>query len=183
VAEVPGAIRRTGSRIVYQNHWMRVREDTISRGAGSSGIYGVVEKADFVVIAAVENDRVHLVEQFRYPVGARFWELPQGAWETNPDADAEVVARGELREETGLEAETMTCAGRLFQGYGFSTQAYNVFLATGLRAGPNDLDPEEADLIARAVPISDMEQMIRNGTIRDATTVAALGLLRLAGLL
>ena len=72
-------IEATASRIVYENRWMRVREDAIRRRDGSAGIYGVVEKADFVVVVPVEADgSIHLVQQFRYPVGARFWEFPQG---------------------------------------------------------------------------------------------------------
>jgi ADP-ribose pyrophosphatase len=82
------------TRLVYENRWMRVREDAIRRPDGSQGIYGVVEKPDFVVIAPVEEDgSVHLVEQYRYPVGARFWEFPQGAWEHAPGADPIDVAR------------------------------------------------------------------------------------------
>src|SRR4051812_39223187 len=97
-------IQTTDSRIVYQNRWMRVREDTLRYRDGSPGLYGVVEKPNFVVIAAVEPDgHIHLVEQYRYPIGARCWELPQGAWELKPDADPLEVARGELREETGLD--------------------------------------------------------------------------------
>ena len=57
---------------------MRVREDTIRRRDGSIGIYGVVEKPDFVVIVPIEDDgRLHLVEQYRYPVEGRYWELPK----------------------------------------------------------------------------------------------------------
>ena len=61
-------IETTSTRLVYENQWMRVREDTIRRRDGSIGIYGVVEKPDFVVIVPVEDDgRLHLVEQYRYP--------------------------------------------------------------------------------------------------------------------
>ena len=67
---------------------MRVREDMIRRRDGSTGIYGVVEKPDFVVIVPVEDDgRVHLVEQYRYPVKGRYWEFPQGSWEREPGVD------------------------------------------------------------------------------------------------
>jgi ADP-ribose pyrophosphatase len=44
-------IETISTRFVYENRWMRVREDTIRRRDGSTGIYGVVEKSDFVVIA------------------------------------------------------------------------------------------------------------------------------------
>ena len=95
---------------------MRVREDAIERPDGSRGIYGVVEKPDFVAIAAIDRPRglIHLVEQYRYPVSGRYWELPQGSWETRPDVPPEEVARAELSEETGIVAGKMTMVGDLF---------------------------------------------------------------------
>jgi ADP-ribose pyrophosphatase len=126
-------IETLGSRVVYENRWMRVREDAIQRSDGSNGIYGVVEKPDFAVIVPVADDgRLHLVEQFRYPVGARYGELPQGSWEEDPQADPLAVARGELLEETGMAAMEIVRAGHLFQGYGYATQGYHIFLARGL---------------------------------------------------
>jgi ADP-ribose pyrophosphatase len=114
-----GAIETTGTRIVDENRWMRLREDTIRRRDGSSGIYSVVEKPDFVVVVPVEADgRLHLVEQFRYPVQGRYWEFPQGSWEQTPGADPLDIARGELREETGLEADELTYAGHLLEACG-----------------------------------------------------------------
>ncbi len=87
---------------------MTVREDRIERPSGKEGIYGVVDKPDCAVIIALDGQNIHLVQQFRYSVGDRFWELPQGAWESNPDADHLDLAKGELLEETGLEAQNMT---------------------------------------------------------------------------
>lgn len=175
-------IQTTGSKVVYQNRWMTVREDTIVRADGGGGIYGVVEKSDFAVIAAVQDGYVYLVEQFRYPVQQRFWEFPQGSWE-GQTVDALTLAKAELREETGLSAGSMVHAGRLFQGYGYSTQAYDVFLASGLEQGQAQLDAEEQCLIAKAFKLDVVETMLRDGTIRDASTMAAFGLLRLKGLL
>lgn len=71
-------IETTASKLVYKNRWMTVREDSIVRRNGTSGIYGVVEKADFAVIAAVREKSIYLVEQYRYPVRGRFWKIPQG---------------------------------------------------------------------------------------------------------
>ena len=178
-------IRALGSRIVYENRWMRVREDAIERPDGSRGIYGVVEKPDFVVIAAIDrpNGLIHLVEQYRYPVAGRHWELPQGSWETRPDVPPDEVARAELSEETGIVARKMTCVGDLFLAYGYSSQRYHVFLAEELEQGSASLEAEEADLVSRAFPLAEVDAMIVGGIIRDATTVAALGLIRLKGLL
>ena len=176
-------ITTLGTRLVYEYRWMRLREDAIRRPDGSQGIYGVVEKPDFVVIIPLETDgSVHLVEQYRYPVGGRFWEFPQGTWESDPGADPLAIARGELEEETGLVAAEMIAAGHLFQGYGFSNQGYRVFLARGLTPTARRLDPEEQGLITRRFPAAELTRMIRDGEIKDATTVAALGLAQLKGL-
>lgn len=175
-------IETTSSKVVYRNRWMTVREDAILRGNGNAGIYGVVEKPDFAVIAAVRNGSVHLVEQYRYPVRGRYWELPQGSWEDRA-IDPLELARAELREETGLSAGSMCHAGRLFLAYGHSSQAYDLYLATDLRDGEAQLDAEEEGLVSRAFPVPVVEAMILDGTIMDATTVAAFGLLRLKGLL
>ena len=77
----------------------------------------------------------------------------------------------------------MLHAGRLFLGYGYSTQAYDIVLATELSKGETQLDAEELGLVAKPFKLHLVEDMIRDGTIKDATMVAALGLLRLKGLL
>jgi ADP-ribose pyrophosphatase len=179
----PPEITTTSTRIVYRNRWMRVREDAIRRRDGTAGTYGVVEKPDFVTIAAIESGMLHLVEQYRHPIQGRYWELPQGSWEHQPSADPLDVARGELREETGIEADEMIYAGHLFEACGYCTQGYHVFLAKGLRKGSPSLENEEQGLLTRAFPLPEVEAMITGGVIKDATTVAALGLLRLRRLL
>lgn len=98
----PADIETLGSKLVYENRWMKVREDAIRRADGSDGIYGFVEKPDFVIILPVQDGMVHLVEQYRYPIRKRQWELPQGSWEEDPNANPDDLARGELLEETGL---------------------------------------------------------------------------------
>jgi ADP-ribose pyrophosphatase len=183
MAETPD-IETLGTRLVYESRWMRVREDRIRYRDGSESVYGVVEKSDFVAIVPIdETGRIHLVQQYRYAVRDRYWEIPQGAWEGKPGADPLEVARGELREETGLEAAQMIHAGHLFEAYGYCTQGFHVFLATGLTRGAADREHEEQDMVSREFPVAEVERMIREGEIKDATTVAALGLLRLKGLL
>jgi ADP-ribose pyrophosphatase len=174
-------IIKLSSRTVYENRWLRVREDKVQRRDGSKGIYGVVEKSDFAVIIPVDKGFTYLVEQYHYPVEGRYWEFPQGSWEGAPETDPLELARAELREETGLMAEEMHHAGHLFECYGYSTQGYNVYLARGLEQGSAKPEPSEQDMICRRFALSDVESMIRDGTIKDATTVAAFGLLRVHG--
>ena len=171
------------SRIAYENRWLRVREDRIRRRDGSEGIYGVVERPDFVVVAAVEAGRMTLVEQYRYPIRARQWELPMGTCELIPGALPEDMAITELREETGLVAGKLTYAGEVFQGPGYCNQRGHLFLATDLTQGPVERELSEQDLICRCFQIAEVMAMVRDGTIRDALTIAALGMLQIKALL
>ena len=173
------SIRTIGSRVVYRNRWMTVREDAIERTDGSPGIYSVIEKPDFALIIPIEDNHLYLVEQYRYPVSARFLEFPQGAWEHDPAADPLDVARGELQEETGLRAERLEHLGRLFIAYGMSSQAFNVFRASGLTQGTASPDAEEQDLIVKRVSVIEFEELIRCGKIQDAGTISAWHLARL----
>ncbi len=171
-------IKTIESYIVYKNPWMTVREDAIERKDGSTGIYGVVDKPDFVIVIALEAQHIYLVEQFRYPVKGRFWEFPQGSWENSPEADPVVVARGELKEETGLSAGTIDYLGHLYSAYGYSSQGMHVFLATNLIEGERYLTSEEQDMIVTSVSLEEFENMIRRGLIKDAATLAAYTLLK-----
>jgi 8-oxo-dGTP pyrophosphatase MutT (NUDIX family) len=169
------SITTVSSREIYRNPWMRLREDDILRSNGKKGIYGVVEKDDAAIILPIDGDRIWLVEQFRYTIQERAVELPQGGWEREVEDPGE-LARGELKEETGLHAAQMNYIGNLWIAYGFTKQRQHVFLATGLTQQSPDPDEEEHDLVVRCVPISEFEQMMLDGVIRDGCTLAAWGL-------
>jgi 8-oxo-dGTP pyrophosphatase MutT (NUDIX family) len=169
------SITTLSSREVYRNHWMSVREDQILRSNGQQGIYGVVDKDDSAIILPIDQGRVWLVEQFRYPIQERALELPQGGWEMEID-NPEDLARGELKEELGLEAEHMILLGHLWVAYGFTRQRQHVYLATGLSQVEKDPDPEEHDLIARSFSLAEFEEMMFSGIIRDNCTLATWAL-------
>jgi ADP-ribose pyrophosphatase len=177
--DAPEPPRVTASRVVYENNWMRLREDRFERADGSQGLYAVVEKSPAAVVIAIDGAETVLVEQFRHPVGARFWELPQGAWDGQDDPDPEALARGELAEETGVRAASMERLGRLYFAYGITGQPFDVWLATELTQGEQALEPEEEGLRVGRFPVARVEEMIAAGEIVDSATVAAFGLLRL----
>jgi len=172
------SIRTLSSREVYRNPWLRVREDQVERSNGTRGIYGVVDKEDCAVILPIQDDTIYLIEQYRYTVQQRCLELPQGGWET-AGVDPEELARGELREETGLVAASMTYLGMMWIAYGFTHQKQYVYLAQGLTAAGANPDPEEHDLVLRTASIAEFEKMLLNGTISDSCTLAAWGLYKL----
>jgi len=169
------SITTLGSREVYRNPWLRVREDEILRSNGKRGIYGVVDKDDCALILPIQDGRVWLVEQFRYTIQERCLELPQGGWEMG-DIIPEELARGELKEEIGLDAAEMTYLGTLWIAYGYSNQKQHIFLATGLTETEKDPDPEEHDLVVHTMPVEEFEGLMLDGTIRDNCTLSAWGL-------
>lgn len=170
----------TASRIAYENPWLRVREDRIIRPGGTPGLYGVIERRDFAVVVPWQDGRLTLVQQYRYPMGERLWEFPQGVSELH-DPDLLACAARELREETGLVAADMVDCGRVYLAAGICNQAYSVVLATGLTPGAHARDATEEDLVVADLPLAQVEAMLREGEIRDATSLAAFGLLRLQG--
>jgi len=180
------SIRTLSSREVYRNKWLKLREDRIERFHGDEkgveGIYSVVDKDDCAAIIAIDHehngDFIYLVEQYRYTIQQRCIELPQGGWE-EPVADPEELARGELREETGLTAEKMTCLGMLHIAYGFANQKQFVYLAEDLTKGAVERDAEEHDLIVHRIPVVEFEAMMRDGEIQDASTLGAWALYKL----
>jgi 8-oxo-dGTP pyrophosphatase MutT (NUDIX family) len=174
-------IQRVGSREVYRNSWLTLREDDIRRPDGSSGIYSVIDKPTYALVIARDGERFHLVEQFRYPLGMRRWEFPQGTAPGQEDLEPVELARRELREETGLRAASMEFLGTLDVAPGMSSQRGRVFLATDITEGEHDREHEEQDMHSAWFSRTQLERMIRDGEISDAQSIAAWALMLLAG--
>lgn len=173
-------MRTTSSREVYRNPWIRVREDDVEWPDGSAGIYGVVEKPHFGLVIPAERDGFWLVEQYRYPLGRRAWEFPQGTWTAGDSGTAEELARAELEEETGLRADVLRHLGHLDLAPGLMTQEFDVWLASGLTHGQPRREATEADMREQWVSEADLAEMIREGRLTDSPSLAAYALLQLS---
>lgn len=131
------------------------------------------------LVIPADGDRLHLVEQYRYPVAGRRWEFPSGTADESLDADAAGLAARELREETGLSAARLTPLGALEIMPSTFSQQCMVFLATELTEGAPERDLEEQDMRSAWLSRDDVEGMIRDGTMTDAKSTAACALLLL----
>ncbi len=169
-------IERLASREIYHNSWMALREDDIRFPDGTSGIYSVVDKPDYALVLPYDGDRFRLVEQYRYPLGARCWEFPQGTAPDRAHLEPAALAERELREETGLRAASFEALGRIETAPGLTSQRGWVFLATGITEGEPDREHEEQGMRDAWFSRTDVEQMIRSGVIADAQSLAAYGL-------
>lgn len=170
---------QTATRVVFESPWMSVRSDEFVRVDGGTGTYTVIDKPDFAIVIAEQDGYFQLVEQFRYAIGRRSWEFPQGGWPAGKGGTQLELAQTELAEETGFVAASWQHLGFLHEALGFSSQGYDIFHATDLTAGPHAREESEADMVQRAVSEAELRAMILSGEILDASTVAAYGILQL----
>jgi len=161
------------SRLVYENPWIRVREDDVVRPDGSPGIYGVVEfKNQAVGVLPVDADgSVWLVGQYRYPLHAYSWEIPEGG---SPGSEApEDTALRELKEETGLEAGRLELIRSAHLSNSVCDEVAYIFRASELTHGESMPEGTER-LHAKRVPWAEAWAMLERGEITDSMSVIAL---------
>jgi 8-oxo-dGTP pyrophosphatase MutT (NUDIX family) len=164
--------KKVSTRVVYDNPWIRVREDEVVRPDGLPGIYGVVHFKNVAVgVLALEDWMLYLVGQYRYPLERYSWEIPEGGCPEGEDPLQ--TARRELAEETGLRATRWTKMGEAHLSNSVSDELAVWFLAEGLEQG--ELSPEGTEkLQVRRVSLKDALRMVNSGEITDALSVLAI---------
>jgi len=174
--ELDNPWQTTGSRPIYDNPWIAVREDSVINPGGGRGIYGIVEfKGLAIGIIPVDEQRhTWLVGQYRYAIDKYSWELPMGGSPlANDPLDG---ARRELAEETGLSAGTWRHLMKVHTSNSVTNETGHVYLATDLQQG--SAMPDETEKLAiRRLPLEQAFDMAADGSITDCITLA--GLLRL----
>jgi ADP-ribose pyrophosphatase len=99
----PSPWRTRSSRTIYQNPWLRLREDLVELPSGRTTVYGVVSTGECVgVLPFLDPDTVVLVRQYRYVAGRYTWEMPTGG--VAPGEPIQDAAQRELAEESGYRA-------------------------------------------------------------------------------
>jgi 8-oxo-dGTP pyrophosphatase MutT (NUDIX family) len=169
-----GPWRRHSRRIAYQNAWITIWHDDVTRPDGHPGIYGVVhfEGLAVGVLALDDEDRVALVRQHRYTLDQPSWEIPEGGV---PGTESALQgAQRELREETGLTASGWRELCRVHTSNSVTDEYAILFVATGLSSGVARLDGTEHDLTLSWVPFDEVVAMVLDGRITDAMSVVAI---------
>ncbi len=167
----------------------RLKRTTIERGSALEYCQdqmllpnGREESWDFIhhkrgggaaVVPLLPDGRVLMIRQYRPAIDRETLEIPAGARE-NPSEDGSITAARELKEETGFEAGKITFLTKLYTAVSWCDETTEVYLAENLtRSGDQELD--EAEEI-RLVPMERQKllEMIQNGALQDAKTVAGI---------
>jgi 8-oxo-dGTP pyrophosphatase MutT (NUDIX family) len=160
-----------GSNEKYDNPWIRVVEHQVIKPSGTKGIYGTVHFKNLAIgiLPVAENGDTWLVGQWRYPLGAYSWELPEGGGPMGtPPLDS---AKRELKEETGLVARDWQLILEMDLSNSATDEKAYGYLAQGITEGKSHPEEEE-DLVVRRVPLKEVLEDVLGGKIRDALTVA-----------
>ena len=162
-----------GSREIYINPWLRVREDHVIRPDNKPGIYGVVEFRNLALgVVAVDDDlNTYLVGQWRYPLNAYSWEIPEGGGALGVPP-LESIQR-ELREETGITASEWMDLGPFALSNSVTNEIGRVYMARGLNVGDAAPDGDEVLRVWR-VPLAEAFAMSLDGRITDAVSIIGL---------
>ena len=158
---------------VFAGKLLNVWRDQVSLPDGAVSLREYVKHPGAVVILAYLDDGRLLVErQFRYPLRRVFLELPAG--KIDPGEDILATAQRELREETGYVASEWTHLGVMHPCIGYSDERIEVFTARGLHhTGANELDHNEFLEVLEFHP-GELRQRVLSGEITDAKTITAL---------
>lgn len=164
------------SETMYQDPWLKVARDQVTRPDDQPGTYATVElKSGVCVIALTERAEVHLTREFHYAVGRNTIEGVSGGIEV---AETPLVAaKRELEEELGLRAASWTHLARIDPFTAAIRSTVDLYVARDLTECPES--PEGTELIQRVtLPLADAVERVRTSEISHAPTCVAL--LRLA---
>lgn len=136
-----------------------------------SGIEFIKLIGSVTILPIDDQGKIWFVRQYRHPAGGEMLELPAGTLEK--DEDPAVCAAREIREEIGMAAGELKKLGEFYLAPGYSNECTHLFLATNLRVDPLEQDTGELIWVERYT-VAQVWDMVKEGEIRDAKTLAAL---------
>ena len=165
---------KVNSKKVYEGKILSLNVDNIKLQNGKETTREVIiHNGGVTIIAQPAPEKVVMIKQFRYSVGKALWEVPAGRLQV--DEVPLHAAKRELKEETGYIANSWEHLGIVYPAPGYSTEVLYFFKAADLVDDVQELDPDE-NIEVKVFSLKQVWQMIKDGEVRDAKTVAAISL-------
>ncbi|MFV0394724.1 MAG: NUDIX hydrolase [Coprobacillaceae bacterium] len=165
--------KKIKSDLIYDGKIIKVYKDEIETANGVQAIREVVRHHGGVGILAMQNNKIILVKQFRYPNNMYTLEIPAGKIETNEDV--EECAMRELEEETGYSAKVIHPISKFLPTPGYSDEWLYIYEAKDIFRVENPLpSDEDEDLAIVEMEITEAYRKVIDGTIVDGKTVIAI---------
>jgi len=160
------------SETVYRGRVFEVRQDFIRLPNGKTAQLDIVAHRDSVTILPLDDQgRIWFIRQYRRPIDAYLLELPAGVAE--PGEDPLENAQRELREETGMGADSIQLLGSFFLAPGYSNEYMHIFLAQDLFPSPLPGDEDEIIEVEK-IPASEAYRLAETGKLNDSKSIIAL---------
>lgn len=164
--------KQISSKEIFNGKIFTVTVDEAETSDGKKVRRDIVHHPGGVVIVAENGEKILLVKQYRYPTGEVLIELPAGKLDKFGESPIEAAKR-ELREETGFIADNWQALGIVYSSPGFCSEKLYLYKATELSFQGRELDDDE-NLDYMSVKKNEVFQMMKDGRINDAKTLAAL---------
>lgn len=164
--------RRTGGTTLLSGGFLEVRRDNVLLPDGTAATREFVQHPGAVaVIPVLDDGRVVLVRQYRYPLAKILLEWPAGKLE--PGEDQLVCAQRELQEETGFVAREWAFAGEIHNAAAYSSESIWLWFARGLQAGP--ARPDAGEFVETvSMSLIELEALEARGELPDVKTLIGL---------
>lgn len=160
--------KKLSSREVFDGVLIHLYKDEVELPDGNKAVREVIRHPGAVCVLPVdENGEITLVRQFRYPFGKVTLEAPAGKLEKGEDILE--AAKRELKEETGITAETLTYIGELYTTPAMIDEIIHLYVARGLSSGEQSLDEDEF-INTEKMKLNEAVSLVLDGEIKDAKT-------------
>jgi len=163
--------KEINKKIIFEGNIIDMEKYDIELPNKKKATREVVRHPGAVGILVVDDEnKIWLVEQYRFPIGKTLLEIPAG--KIDKGESPEETAKRELKEETGIISEDLLRLGKIYTTAGFSDEVIYLYLAKNISFSEQDLDDDEfLDIVQ--IDYDEFRKKILNDEITDSKTLAA----------